>query len=104
MKNVEAAIQIALASHLHVFCFQLEGVVKSLRTGGGLKNFRTGGGNQFWRGQGGAEGYFCWGQEGGGQYPITCHVYAGVSTYHRTDFCKILENFSFSSLLCYVYN
>ena len=69
MKNAEAVIQIALASHFHVFCFQSEGVVKSLMTGGGrdggggLKNFRTGG-YQF-----GGEGIFA----GGGQYSITCH-------------------------------
>ena len=33
----------ALASHLHVFCFQSEGGVKHLRTrgGGGVKNFRS---------------------------------------------------------------
>ena len=54
----------ALASHFHVFCFQLEGGVKSLRTRV-FKNFRTGrvGGYQF-----GGRLFFL-----GGQYPITCH-------------------------------
>lgn len=39
----------ALASHLYVFCFQSEGVIKSLKTGG-LKNFRIGGLPFFWGG------------------------------------------------------
>ena len=49
------------ASHLHVYCFQLEGGVKSLRTGG-LKSVRTGW-LLIWRG-----GYFCLG--GGGGTPL----------------------------------
>ena len=54
----------ALASHFHVFCFQSEGGVKSLRTRV-FKNFRTGrvGGYQF-----GGRLFLL-----GGQYPITCH-------------------------------
>ena len=45
----------ALASHLYVFCFQSEGVIKSLKTGG-LKNFRIGG-----------LPFFFWGGGGGGR-------------------------------------
>ena len=55
----------ALASHLHVFCFQLEGGVKSLRTGGGgLKNLGLGG---YYFGGGG--GIFVV----GASTPIICH-------------------------------
>ena len=52
-----------LALHLHIFCFQSEGEVKSLSTGVGgkeLKNFRTGAVTFFF--------FFGWG--GGGQYPL----------------------------------
>ena len=40
-----------LASHLHVFCFQLEGGVKPLRTGWD-KKFKTGRGLPVWGGGG----------------------------------------------------
>ena len=53
-----------LASHLHVFCFQLEGGVKPLRTGWD-KKFKTGRGLPVW----GGEVHLI----GDGQYPITCH-------------------------------
>ena len=51
-----------LASHLHVFCFKLEGKKKFEDWGKGIKKLGLGWG---WGG-----GYFCW---GGHQYPITCH-------------------------------
>ena len=64
-KNFVGLEICVLALRLHVFCFQLEGGVKSLRTGG-LKILGLGGGYRF------GGGYFCW---RGGQYPITCDGY-----------------------------
>ena len=64
-------LEVAMCEKWRSSHFQLEGGVKSLRTGrGGVKNFRTGGVTDL------GKGNFAAGVVGGGvwgQYPIICH-------------------------------